>query len=166
MSGIQRKHLDELRALASPPQNVRLALEPVIALVSGIPKKPEWNEIKEWLRKPTFIMTVMTFDKDSIAPNVKKFIKGNYLDKKDEFVIEKIFKASQAAGPLAKWVQSLVDYADIFERIQPLRNEVAELEHEHNRMREEMEKLMDLVKQLEMNIEQYKVDYSQLIGEV
>lgn len=46
----------------------------------------------------------MNFDKDSIAAPVKKFIKANYLDKKDEFVIEKIFKASQAAGPLAKWV--------------------------------------------------------------
>ncbi len=68
MSGIQKGHLDELRAMASPPQNVRLALEPVIALVSGIPKKPEWNEIKEWLRKATFIQTVMQFDKDSISP--------------------------------------------------------------------------------------------------
>jgi len=47
--------LDELRALANPPLGVRLALEPVIALISGNPKKPEWNEIKEWLRKPTFI---------------------------------------------------------------------------------------------------------------
>ena len=94
MSGIQRKNLDELRSLASPPVGVRLALEPVVALVSGNPKKPEWAEIKEWLRKPTFIQTIMSFDKDSIQPNIKKFIKTNYLDKKDEFVIEKIFKAS------------------------------------------------------------------------
>lgn len=41
----------------------------------------------------------------------------NFLDKKDEWVMEKIFKASKAAGPLALWVQSLVEYADIFERI-------------------------------------------------
>lgn len=41
---------------------------------------------------------------------------------------------------------SLVEYADIFEKIQPLRNEVAELEAEHNRMKEEMDQLMELVK--------------------
>jgi len=59
---------------------------------------------------------------------VKKFIKTNYLDKKEEFKVDAIFKASKAAGPLAMWVQSLVDYAEIFEKIQPLRNEVSELE--------------------------------------
>jgi len=116
--------LDELRALAKPPERVILAMEPVISLISMTPKKTEWNEIKQWLRKDNFISSIMNFDKDTITPSVKKFIKANYLDKKDEFVIEKIYKASRAAGPLAMWVSSLVEYADIFERIQPLRNEV------------------------------------------
>jgi dynein heavy chain 1 len=49
--------------------------------------------------------------------------------------VEKIFKASRAAGPLALWVQSIVEYADIFERIQPLRNEVEELTQEENLMK-------------------------------
>lgn len=55
MSGIQRKHLDELRALPKPPEGVKLALEPVVAMISGVPKKAEWAEVKEWLRKPNFI---------------------------------------------------------------------------------------------------------------
>lgn len=101
VSGIQKSHLNELRALGNPPANVKLALEPVIALISGTPKKIEWNEIKEWLRKDNFISTIMNFDKDTITPQVKRFIKTNYLDKKEEFVLEKIFKASKAAGPLA-----------------------------------------------------------------
>ena len=104
--------------MGNPPANVRLALEPVIAMISGKAAKAEWNEIKTvWLRKDNFITLVMNFDKDMIKPNVKQFIKKNYLDKKDEFVIENIFRASKAAGPLAMWVSSLIDYADIFERI-------------------------------------------------
>lgn len=91
----------------------------------------------------------MSFDKNSIQPNIKKFIKANYLDKKDEFVIEKIFNASKAAGPLALWVQSLVEYAEIFDKITPLRNEVDELEREHNIMKDKMVELENLVKQLE-----------------
>jgi len=39
-----------------------------------------------------------------------------------------IMKASKAAGPLAIWVKSIVQYADIFLKIEPLRNEVKELE--------------------------------------
>lgn len=91
----------------------------MIALISNSdkPVKVDWTEIRQWLRKDNFISLVMNFDKDMIKPKVKKFIKTNYLDKTEEFVIEKIFKASKAAGPLAMWVQSLVEYADIFERI-------------------------------------------------
>ena len=37
---------------------------------------------------------VMQFDKNNIKNSTKEFIKKNYLDKKDEFVVEKIFKAS------------------------------------------------------------------------
>ena len=56
------------------------------------------------MRKDNFISTVMNFDKDQIRPPVKRFIKTNYLDKKDIFNTEAIFKASKAAGPLALWV--------------------------------------------------------------
>lgn len=108
----------------------------------------------------------MNFDKNMIRGPVKKFIKVNYLDKKEEFKVDAIYKASKAAGPLAQWVQSLVEYAEIFEKIQPLRNEVAELQAQYDAMQGEMIELESLVQQLEHNIEQYKVDYSLLIGDV
>lgn len=101
VGNIQRNHLDELRAMANPPANVKLALEPVINMISDTAKKVEWNDVKQWLRKDNFISLVKNFDKDNIRPQIKKFIRSNYLDKKEEFVIEKIFKASKAAGPLA-----------------------------------------------------------------
>ena len=34
-------------------------------------------------------------------------------------------KHLKAAGPLAKWVQSLIEYADIFLKIEPLREELS-----------------------------------------
>ncbi len=52
VSGIQKSHLDELRAFTNPPLKVQLALEPVIALISDNPDKPckpvkpEWKDIK------------------------------------------------------------------------------------------------------------------------
>jgi hypothetical protein len=93
-----------MKALGNPPVNVRLAMEPVIAMISDKPKKYEWTDIKVWLKKDNFISLVMNFDKDSISPSVKAFIKKNYLDKKDEFVIDNIMRASKAAGPLALWM--------------------------------------------------------------
>ena len=46
VSGIQKDQLNELRAYATPPAGVRLALEPVIALVTRKGVKPEWKEVK------------------------------------------------------------------------------------------------------------------------
>jgi dynein heavy chain 1 len=46
-----------------------------------------------------------------------------------EWVIENVYKASKAAGPMAEWVKSIIDYADIFLKIEPLRKEVEELEN-------------------------------------
>lgn len=112
-------------AYKAPPVNVRLALEPVVALISDRAVKCEWTEIKEWLRKDDFIQRVMNYNINTLSPKVKAFIRKNYLDNKAEFDIEKIKKASKAAGPLGMWVQSLLDYADIFDSITPLRNEVS-----------------------------------------
>jgi dynein heavy chain 1 len=100
----------------------------------------------------------MNFDKDSIKPVVKEFILKNYLGK-EEWDQKRINNASKAAGPLAQWLQSIVEYADIFERIQPLRNKVIELEQEHTEMKNEMTKLENIIIELEQNIEQYKLDY-------
>lgn len=74
MSGISKDNLNELRALASPPANVKLALEPVVAMISNVPKKAEWTEIRIWLKKDTFIKSILNFDKDAMSPAVKKFI--------------------------------------------------------------------------------------------
>lgn len=117
VSGIQKAHLNELRNLPNPPANVKLALEPVIAMITNRATKAEWAEIKEYLRKDNFISLVMEFKKEQLLPKVKNFIKTNYLDKKTEFVVDNIFRASRAAGPLALWAQSIIEYADIYERI-------------------------------------------------
>lgn len=43
-------------------------------------------------------------------------------------------KASQAAGPLAKWLRSIIEYADIYLNIAPMREELAKLNEEQEVM--------------------------------
>jgi len=52
--------------MQNPPAAVKLALEPVIALLLGITKKPDWTMIKAELRKDTFKNSILGFNKDSI----------------------------------------------------------------------------------------------------
>lgn len=50
--------------------------------------------------------------------------------------------------------------------MQPLEKEVAELKSQFEQMRQDSMQIEEMVRKLEFNIEQYKVDYSHLIGEV
>jgi len=149
VKSISKDHLNELKAMGNPPAQVKYAIEAVVTLISNQAKKPDWNECKQYIKNDKFIQNVMNFDKDSVHPSVKKHIVNNYLNKKDEWDTQKIMRASRAAGPLAIWVQSLIEYADIFDKIQPLRNMVAELQESEIQMKEEYEKTCALIGELE-----------------
>lgn len=66
----------------------------------------------------------MHFNKNDIPNPVKHFIMNNYLKDEKTFDPAKIAKASKAAGPLALWVKSIVEYSEIYHSIEPLRAEL------------------------------------------
>lgn len=88
---------------------------------------PEWKTIQAELKKPTFKSSVLEFNKDKISLKCKKFILETYLKNEADYDIDKFYNASKAAGPLAKWLKSIIEYADIFEHIAPMRKEVDDL---------------------------------------
>jgi hypothetical protein len=71
VSGIKKTQLDELRAFLNPSATIKVALEPVICLITKNPVKTDWKEIREQLRKPDFIKNIMNFEKNDITPKVK-----------------------------------------------------------------------------------------------
>jgi len=73
--------------------------------------------------------------------------------------VDAINKASKAAGPLATWVKSIVEYADIFLKIEPLRNEVKELEAKKQVNEIEYEKILKEVKTLQANLDAMQAEY-------
>ena len=166
VSGIQKDQLNELRNYATPPAAVRLALEPVIALITGKAAKPEWKDVKQWLRKDDFIRSVTRFDKNDISSSVKAFITDTYLKGEGALDVTKIMNASKAAGPLALWVKSIVEYSSIFHSIAPLREELRQLEAEAAEMTAEQQALEAQIRALESSIEELKAEYSSLIAKV
>ena len=69
------------------------------------------------MRKEDFIPNIINFNTESLNPNVSKRIEANFLRTK-EWDLDKIFRASKAAGPMAKWVDSQVHYAYILDRVE------------------------------------------------
>ena len=74
VQGVGNKQITELQQYKKPPERVRIALEPVIALLMDSNKTPEWKTIQEQLRKPDFKNNVLGFNKDNISPACKNFI--------------------------------------------------------------------------------------------
>ena len=101
VSGVSKDNITELKNFSNPPANVKLALEPVIALILNQAVKPDWTAIKNELKKETFKATILQFDKDKISKKCSQFIINTYLKDEASYNIDAFYKASKAAGPLA-----------------------------------------------------------------
>lgn len=123
-------NIDELRNFSNPPAAVKTALEPVIALILNLSTKPDWAIIKAEVRKDKFKDNILAFKKENIQNKCKNFIIKEYLKDETTYDVAKFMNASKAAGPLAKWLKSIIEFAEIYEQIAPMRAEVATLEEE------------------------------------
>lgn len=117
-------------------------------MISKNPVKPEWADVRAYLRRDDFISSVINFDKNDIPNKVKTFIYKHYIDDTANFNTDAIMKASKAAGPLAKWVESIVKYSTVFHSIAPLREELAKLNEETEIMVNEKKQLDDKIEEL------------------
>jgi len=164
VQGIKKRDLDEIKALARPPDNVRLTLE-CVAIMLG-EKKGEWKDVRKIVGKSEFIPSILNFDANSLSPKIIKLVREKYLDGNPNLSVEKVRKSSTACGPLYAWADSLVKYSTVFNRIQPLREEVEQLEKDSLSGKEKLQTVQAEVGSLEESIAQYKADYATLIRDV
>ena len=165
VSNIKQANLVEMRSLKNPPFHVKFTLEAVLSTILKKFKQWEWKEVREEISKNTFITTVMNFNVDDLPAKVKENIKNTYINSND-WDVDRIYKASQAAGPLAMWVESQLKYADILKNIEPLRNEVAILNAEQQKLVTESNNLTTLINDLQAAIQVYQTEYAVLITDV
>jgi dynein heavy chain 1 len=164
VSAIQKKHLDEIKALPKPPEKIRLTLEAVAMLLEGKPVKFDWADIRRIVSGADFTTRVEQFDSKTISKPVRAMVMKEYTSLPD-FTAERINTASRACGPLAEWVIAQVFYSDILDRVAPLRQQVESLEAAAKTLVEQQRELQATVKALETSIARYKDEYAALISE-
>ncbi|KAF4688109.1 hypothetical protein FOZ60_003172 [Perkinsus olseni] len=165
VQAIQRKQVDEMRSLPNPPAPVKITLEAVVCLIRNYGPGVEltWDHIRKELKDPQLMVTVLQFNTDALSVAARERVEG-YL-KSSAWDMERIERASRAAGPLAQWVKSQISYGKMLQSIGPLRAEVAELEAQQKVSSEKLQANSELLEKLEREIEQYKDEYAQLISE-
>jgi dynein heavy chain 1 len=162
VSGIRKEHLDEIRALARPPDKVKKTLEAVSILLHH--KKLDWNNTRKLLMDKAFIPSIVQFDSNAISAKDRQAIQAEYLSDK-EFNFESVNRASKACGPLVSWIIAQISYSDILNRIQPLRQEVADLEAAASDLSRRQDELQTTIADLERSIGRYKDEYAALIAQ-
>jgi dynein heavy chain 1 len=162
--GIKKRDLDEVRNLARPPNNVKLTLE-CVAIMLG-ETKVEWADVRKILAKTDFIPSILNFDADKLSAKRINTVKEKYLDGNPDLTAESVMRSSKACGPLFKWAESQIRYSAVYNRVQPLRDEVEQLEKAAKSVKDEKERLDNEVQRLESSIATYKQDYALLIRDV
>ena len=77
VQGIKKAHLDEVRAMASPPAAVKLTLEAVVYVLGHA--TTNWKDIRRALAKTDFIATVVNFKTSQVTGKMVKKIKSSYM---------------------------------------------------------------------------------------
>jgi dynein heavy chain 1, cytosolic len=162
VQNIRKAQLDEVRALAHPPNPVRLTMEMVVIMIGE--NSTDWSEIRKVIRKEDFIPTVVNFDPLSLTPKQIKTVKDNYLSSAD-LDHSAVDRASKACGPLYKWASSQIKYATILKKIKPLRDEMIALQDQSQDLVTKHEDAIQEVAELEEAIKTYKSEYAAAIRE-
>jgi dynein heavy chain 1 len=163
VNGIKRQHLTEVRAMANPPEAVKLAMESVCTLLGH--KIDSWRTVQSILRRDDFIPRIVNFDTTkSMTGPLRDYMNKEFLSR-SSYNYETVNRASKACGPLVEWVIAQVRFSEILDRIEPLQNEVQSLERQAESTKQKATTIIDMIKELESSIERYKQEYALLISE-
>jgi dynein heavy chain 1 len=163
VSNIKRQHLTEVRSMSSPPQGVRLALDSVCTLIGH--KVSDWKQVQAVIRRDDFITSIINFDNEKQMTKALRLKMRNEFLANPEFTFERVNRASKACGPLVQWVEAQVSYAEILDRVGPLREEVDLLEEQALQTKADAKAVEQTIHNLVASIDTYKTEYAALISE-
>lgn len=163
VSNIKKQHLSEVRSMTNPPAPVKLTMESVCILLGH--QIDGWKSVQSLIRRDDFIASVVHLDTAAAVPRaLRERLRREYLQR-PEYNYETIHHASTACGPLARWVLAQVHYADILERVAPLRGQVSALEAQAAATKAQAAEAQGTLVTLGDSIATYKREYASLISE-
>ncbi|KAG5419290.1 DYN1 [Candida metapsilosis] len=163
VQNIKKQHLSEIRSMTNPPAAVKMTVESVCVLLGY--RVSSWRDVQLAIRGEDFIPNIVNFDCEQQLPTqLREYMEKTYLSRPD-YTFEVAHRASKACGPLLEWVRAQLAYSSILTEVGPLREEVMILEQQTTKTRAHLIAIDQMIKELEVKIDQCKSDYSELIRE-
>ena len=155
---IKDSQLHEMRNYKVPPEKVQRTLRYVMKFTKD-GRDFEWEKIKQEMTRPGFIKEIIEFTADGVRPAVKEEVKREAMT----WDIDAVYQSSKAAGPLAKWLQAQIMYADIKETVEPMEREVHHLVQENEAKEAEMRETQRRIAEEEAQIAELTKGYTELL---
>ncbi|GIX62949.1 cytoplasmic dynein heavy chain, putative [Babesia caballi] len=165
VESINRKSLDELRSMRNPPSVIKYTVETVVILLTNSRNAHvAWDLSRKVLKSSDFISRILNFDAKTIDRVTFDIVKSRLAEQ--EWDIQRISNASRAAGPLAKWVASVINYAEIAIHVRPLLDELEDLKSSNVENEGLLAAQSEIMENLEYEITQYEKDYTTLTASI
>lgn len=163
VSNIKKQQLTEVRSMANPPEAVKLAMESVCTILGH--RIDSWKTIQGIIRRDDFKDSIVNYDTGrQMTRTLREKMKSEFLSRPG-FDFENVNRASKACGPIVKWVTAQVRFAEILDKVGPLRNEVQSLEDQADNTKDQASAIITMISELEASIARYKDEYALLISE-
>lgn len=159
---INQKEINDIRALANPPEAVKKTMTAVIMLLDGLKAEPTWQYIQTAMRKQGFTQSIIDLKIDDVPDSAKKPV----IEIAKSFDYAKIERAFKAAALMAKWVDAQLSYSVMLKQVDPWRKEIVDLEKDLNDLVEDQKILQDELVKTENNIEECKKAYNLLSKQI
>lgn len=161
VQNIKKQQLTEIRSMTNPPTTVKITMDAVCSVLGY--RASSWREVQHFIRSDEFIYDMVHFEAAQMLSNdSKKIIEDEFL-KSPAFTYEKVHRASKACGPLYRWVHAQVEYSELLEKVNPLRDEVRRLEQDARQAKANLSTAEDTILELEQSINQLKIVYSLMV---
>eukprot|EP00397_Hematodinium_sp_SG-2012_P000066 GEMP01000066.1.p1 GENE.GEMP01000066.1~~GEMP01000066.1.p1 ORF type:complete len:3524 (+),score=879.37 GEMP01000066.1:529-10572(+) len=169
---LKLSHLQEIKALGSPPAGVRLTLEAICVMFSVRPvMKPDPNKPgakiadyweasqKSILNDPRkFLDDLFEFDKDNIPEeNIKKITP--YIERED-FDPSAIKRSSLACEAICMWTRAMYKYHFVSRAVEPKRIRLKEAETKLEVTMKELQKSKEQLAEVQAKLEKLEVDFA------
>ena len=109
--------------------------------------------------KENFVPSIVNFNTEDITDGIRKIFARDYLSN-PEYTYDRIYRANVACGPTVKWVIAQLEYAELLNRMDPLRQEPRAQEEAAVIKKNEASRRHELTTTLEATNNHEKEEYS------
>ena len=160
---IRSEHLNEIRSLKMPPEQIADVLSAVLMLL-GI-HDHSWLSMKRFLGGRGVKDQILNFDGRAISNDTRKDVLRLLKQKQASFEHANIYRVSVAAAPLAGWVKANIRYSMVIEKIRPLDDELAAAVSDLEGSQRRLEQCQSELDEIDARVQRLQQDFQRRTGE-